>query len=104
MTGALPGGLPASVVRTAHASVGAAFTVAGKLSQAAHPMLASAVHNAANSAFFEGFHAANYVAAGIAAAGAVMALALLPAQPTTSRDDTPEVPALGPPATAAAHS
>ena len=41
---------------------------------------------------------------GVAAAGAVMALALLPAQPTTSRDDTPEVPALGTPATAAAHS
>jgi EmrB/QacA subfamily drug resistance transporter len=104
LTGALPGGLPASVARTAHASVGAALSVAGKLTQAGHPLLASAVHNAANSAFFEGFHAANYVAAGIAGAGAVMALALLPAQPTTSRDDTPEVPALGTPATAAAHS
>ena len=104
LTGALPGGLPASVVRTAHASVGAALTVAGKLTHAGHPLLASAIHNAANSAFFQGFHAANYVAAGIAAAGAVMALALLPAQPTTSRDDTPEVPALGTPATAAAHS
>jgi hypothetical protein len=34
----------------------------------------------------------------------VMALALLPAQPTTSRDDTPEMPALGTPATAPAHS
>ena len=90
--------------RTAHASVGAALTVAGKLTHAGHPLLASAIHNAANSAFFQGFHAANYVAAGIAAAGAVMALALLPAQPTTSRDDTPEVPALGTPATAAAHS
>jgi hypothetical protein len=88
LTGALPGGLPASIVRTAHASVGAALTVAGKLTHA----------------FFQGFHAANYVAAGIAAAGAVMALALLPAQPTTSRDDTPEVPPLGTPATAAAHS
>ena len=104
LTGALPGGLPASVARTAHASVGAALTVAGKLTHAGHPLLASAIHNAANSAFFQGFHAANYVAAGIAAAGAVMALALLPAQPTTSRDDTPEVPALGTPATAAAHS
>jgi hypothetical protein len=104
LTGALPGGLPASVVRTAHASVGAALTAAGKLTHAGHPVLASAIHNAANSAFFQGFHAATYVAAGIAAAGAVMALALLPAQPTTSRDDTPELPALGTPATAAAHS
>src|SRR5271165_3770172 len=92
LTGALPVGLPASVVRTAHASVGAAFTVAGKLTHAGHPLLASAVHNAANSAFFDGFHAANYVAAGIAGAGAVMALALLPAQPTPSRDGTPDVP------------
>ena len=78
------------------------LTVAGRLTHAGHPLLASAVHNAANSAFFHGFHAANYVAAGVAAAGAVIALALLPAQPTTSRDNTPDVPALGTPATAAA--
>ena len=104
LTGALPEGLPASVVRTAHASVGAALTVAGKLTDTGHPLLASAIHNAANSAFFQGFHAADYLAAGIAAAGAVMALALLPAQPTSSRDDTPQVPALGAPTTAAAHS
>ena len=104
LTDALPKGLPASVARTAHASVGAALTAAGTLTQAGHPLLASAIHNAANAAFFQGFHAANYVAAGIAAAAAVMALALLPAQPRTSRDDTPEVPAAGTPATAAAHS
>ena len=104
LTTALPVGLPATVARTAHASVGAALTVANKLTHAGHPLLASAVHDAANSAFFQGFHAANYVAAGIAAAGAVMALALLPAQPTTSRDDTPEAPTLGTPATVAARS
>ena len=56
-----PGGLPAGVVRNAHASVGAALTVASKLTHAGHPLLASAIHNAANSAFFRGFHAANYV-------------------------------------------
>jgi hypothetical protein len=104
LTSAFPAGLPATVARTAHASVGAALTIAGKLTHAGHPALASAVHNAANSAFFQGFHAANYVAAGIAGAGAVMALALLPAQPKISRDDTREVPALGAPATAASHS
>ena len=82
LTSALPTGLPAAVARTAHASVGAALTAAGKLGSAGHPVLASAVHNAASSAFFHGFHAANYVAAGVAAAGAVMALALLPAHPT----------------------
>src|SRR5204862_4208557 len=104
LTSALPTRLPATVDRTAHASVGAALTVAGKLPHAGHPMLASAVHNAANSAFFSGFSTANYLAAGVAAAGAVMALALLPAHPKTSGDDTPEVGALGSPATAAARS
>jgi hypothetical protein len=100
LTSSLPIGLPTTVDQTAHASVGAALTAAGKLTHTGHPLLASAIHDAANSAFFHGFHAANYLAAGIAAAGAVMALALLPAQPRTSRDDT-EVPALGTPATAA---
>jgi hypothetical protein len=102
LTGALPLGLPATVARSAHASVGAALTAAGKLGSAGHPLLASAIHNAANSAFFHGFTAANYLAAGVAVAGAVMALALLPAQPTTAGDDTPELAALGSPTTAAA--
>jgi EmrB/QacA subfamily drug resistance transporter len=101
---ALPIGLPASVARTAHASVGAALTAAGKLGSAGHPALASTVHDAAGAAFFDGFHAANYLAAGVAAAGAVMALWLLPAHPTVSSDDTAEVRALGSPATAAARS
>ncbi len=102
LTSALPGGLPATVARTAHASVGGALTAAGKLSHAGHPALATALHDAASSAFFNGFHAANFVAAGVAAAGTVMALALLPAQPTTSSDHAPEVPALDSPASAAA--
>jgi hypothetical protein len=96
--------LPATVDRNTHASVGAALAVADKLTHTGNPLLASAVHNAANSAFFQGFHAANYVAAGIAAAGAVVALVLLPAQPTTGRDDTPAVPAPGAPATSASLS
>jgi EmrB/QacA subfamily drug resistance transporter len=103
LTGALPARLPASVAQTAHASVGAALTTAGKLSHAGQPALATAIHDAASSAFFNGFHAANFVSAGVAAAGAVMALALLPAQPTISDDDAPEVPALGSPTTAAAN-
>jgi hypothetical protein len=104
LTSALPSGLPASVAGTAHASVGAALTAAGKLGSAGHPVLASAVHDAASAAFFHGFSAANYLAAGVAAAGAVMALALLPAHPTASNDDTVEGRALGSPATAAARS
>jgi EmrB/QacA subfamily drug resistance transporter len=101
---ALPIGLPATVARTVHASVGAALTATSKLGSAGHPVLASAVHDATSAAFFHGFHAANYLAAGVAAVGAVMALALLPAHPTVSTDDTAEVRALGSPATAAARS
>jgi len=104
LTGGLPSGVPATVARTAHASVGAALTAASKLVHAGDPALATAVHDAASSAFFQGFHAANFVAAGVAAAGAVMALALLPAQPTTSGEETQEVRAPGSPARAAARS
>jgi EmrB/QacA subfamily drug resistance transporter len=103
LTSSLPAGLPSTVARTAHESVGAALTAAGKLGQAGHPALATAIHDAASSAFFNGFHTANLVAAGVAAAGALIALALLPAQPMVSQD-TQEVRAAGSPATAAARS
>jgi len=69
---------------------------------AGHPALAAVIHNAASSAFFNGFRAANHVAAGVAAAGAVMALALLPAHPTIGSDETPDRQALGSPATVVA--
>ena len=104
LTSALPGGLPASVVRTAHASVGAALTVAGKVGQAGHPALGVAIHNAAHSAFFAGFGAANYLAAGVAAAGAVMALALLPAHPNPGAAEAPGLQAIASPATSTARS
>jgi hypothetical protein len=104
VTGALPASLPAHLARAAHGSVGAALTLASRLVHAGHPALAEAIHNAAGWAFFSGFHTANYVAAGVAAAGAVMALALLPAQPTAGTDDVPQTQPLGSPATAAARS
>jgi Major Facilitator Superfamily len=88
----LPPRMPVADAATAHGSVGAALTVAGQLAQGGHPALAAAVQNAASSAFFHGFHTANYVAAGVVAAGALMALALLPAHPTVSTDDTLEAP------------
>jgi predicted MFS family arabinose efflux permease len=95
LTGALGGSVPGAVARSAHASVGAALIAAGKLTHGGHPALASVIHNAANAAFFHGFSAADYLAAGVAATGAVMALALLPAQPTISDDGTAEVGAVG---------
>jgi EmrB/QacA subfamily drug resistance transporter len=94
--------LPATIAHTAHTSIGAALTAATKLAHTGHPALAATLHNGASSAFFHGFHTADYVSAGVAGAGALMALALLPAHPTTSSKDTPEMPALGSPAAAPA--
>jgi EmrB/QacA subfamily drug resistance transporter len=101
LTDALPAGLPAGVAHSAHESVGAALADSGALGSGGHPALGSALHEAASAAFFGGFHTANYVAAGVAAAGAVMALWLLPAQPTVGSDDRAEVQAPASPATAA---
>jgi EmrB/QacA subfamily drug resistance transporter len=103
LTSALPVRLPSGVAHAAHASVGAGLAVAAKL-HAGHPALATAIRNAASSAFFHGFHTANYVAAGVAAAGAVIALALLPSHPSHNTDDAPQTQATGTPATVAAHS
>jgi hypothetical protein len=103
LTSAIPAQLPATIAHTAHASIGAALTVVGKLAGNGHPTLAAAIHNAATSAFFHGFHAANYVSAGVAAAGAVMALALLPAHPTIRGEDAPEPRALAPAAATASN-
>jgi hypothetical protein len=67
--------------------------------------VARAIGEAANSAFFSGFHAGDLVAAGVAAAGAVMALALLPAHPPAgaAEDDEPtERSPVGSPAAAGA--
>jgi EmrB/QacA subfamily drug resistance transporter len=94
----LPPRLPAAAAATAHGSVGAALAVGGRLGQDGHPALAAAVQDAASSAFFHGFHTANYVAAGVAATGALIALALLPAHPTVSTDDTLEAPTSASPA------
>lgn len=87
LTTALPSGLPHAVVQTAHSSLGGALAVAGVLAQHGHPALAAAVHDAARVAFFHGFTTANYVAGGVAALGAVMVLALLPARPASAHDD-----------------
>ncbi len=95
LTNALPTTLPANVAPTAHASVGAALGVAGKLTHLGQPALGLAVHNATTSAFFDGFQAANFVAAGVAAAGAIMALALLPAHPTNRNSESTESTAPG---------
>jgi EmrB/QacA subfamily drug resistance transporter len=92
LTSRLPARLPATIAHTTNASVGAALTVAAKLGHTGHPALAVSIHNAASSAFFHGFHAADYVSAGVAVAGALMALALLPAHPTAGGAEQLAVP------------
>jgi DHA2 family multidrug resistance protein-like MFS transporter len=104
LTDALPTGLPTTVARTAHNSVGAALAVAGRIAHTGDPRLAAAVHDAASSAFFQGFDVANYVAAGVAAGGAVLALWLLPAYPTATNDEASAERAVGSPAPATARS
>ena len=104
LTGALPTGLPASVVRTAHASVGAALTAAGKLAGLRPSGARVSRPQRRRLGLLPGLPRGQLRRRGRRRRGRRMALALLPAQPTTSRDDTPEVPALGTPATAAAHS
>jgi EmrB/QacA subfamily drug resistance transporter len=100
LTSALTLRLPTGLTHAAHESVGAALAVAGKLTHAGHPELAAAIHNAASSAFFHGFHAGDYVSAGVAFAGALMALALLPSHPIPADRDGAEVPSVGMPAAA----
>jgi hypothetical protein len=70
------------------------------MADSGHPALAAATSDAARSAFFHGFHAGNYVSAGVAAAGALLALAFLPAHPAAPSDDTRKLATYGAPATA----
>jgi EmrB/QacA subfamily drug resistance transporter len=73
--------LPAAASSAAHRSVGGAFEAVARLDAAHRTALARALQDAATNAFFHGFAVACVVAGGVAAAGAVMAAALIPAHP-----------------------
>src|SRR5438093_8493720 len=92
LTAALPQGLSPGLAATAHSSVGAALGVAGGLDAAGQPALADHVHDAASMAFFHGFSTGNLVAAAVAAGGALMAAALLTAQPVAHVGEPSDVP------------
>jgi MFS family permease len=92
LTTLLPARLPAAIVHATHESVGAALIVAGHLGRAGQLAAGRTVHDAASNAFFHGFSAANIVLAGVAAAGALMALALLPAHPARAAADAGQGP------------
>ncbi len=86
---ALLGQLPPAAAAVAHKSVGGAFETAAQLDAGHHTALASTLHQAASSAFFDGFSVACVVAAAVALAGAVMAAALIPAQPPPPSAESP---------------
>jgi EmrB/QacA subfamily drug resistance transporter len=74
---ALPGTVPPAAAEAAAQSVGAAFTVAGRLPDGPAQM----VRAAAEQGFFDGLAAGCLVASGVALAGAVVAALALPARP-----------------------
>src|ERR1700761_3693081 len=79
LTARLPAGLPRPVTDIAHQSLGAAYTVSGQVPGA----LGQVIHDAATNAFIHGLSVGALVAGGVAAAGAILAIVFLPAQPAS---------------------
>ncbi|MFN8217793.1 MAG: MFS transporter [Solirubrobacterales bacterium] len=89
----LPAQLPPALADASSSSAGAALAVAGQLGAEGQASLAGGVAKAADAAFFHGFSAGCLVAAGVAAAGAVLAALLLPAQPSPTPAPQAEIAA-----------
>jgi predicted MFS family arabinose efflux permease len=92
LTATLPAGVPGQVAAIAHQSIGAAYTAAGTITRLGHPSLGQALHLASTNAFLRGLTIGAFVAAGVAAAGAVLAAAFLPAHPRQSEADQLQQP------------
>jgi EmrB/QacA subfamily drug resistance transporter len=90
LTHRLPAGLAPRLARTAHQSVGGALNIANHTGLTGHPALGKAVHAATSSAFFDGFSISCLVVASVSAAGAIVALMLLPAHPALPADPQAE--------------
>jgi predicted MFS family arabinose efflux permease len=85
LTSTLPEGLPATVISAAKGSIGGAIITA---QQSGHPALADvAVH-----AFLHSFAGGCLVASGVAAAGALVAVLLLPSRPDVPSESAPATP------------
>ena len=82
----LPAAIAPHLTRTARDSVGGALNVATSTSLGGHPGLGNAVHAAASSAFFDGFHASLLILAILSGLGGLMTLLLLPAHPASPSD------------------
>ena len=82
LTAGLPAALPTALSDLARQSVGAAFGVSGQLAAHGRGAIADAVHQTAVSAFDHGLSVGCVVAGAVALAGALLAVAFLPAQPS----------------------
>ena len=89
LTEHLPGRVPGGLAAAAHNSVGAALGVARGLGAAGHEALGGGVARAASGAFIDGLSLGCVVAAAVAALGAIMAAALLPAFPSAEEEPAP---------------
>ena len=81
LTATLPAHVPGPVAALAHQSVGAAYAAADKIAALGHPALGQALQHASTNAFLRGLTVGALVAGGVAAAGALLAVVFLPAQP-----------------------
>jgi EmrB/QacA subfamily drug resistance transporter len=90
LTAGIPARLPGQAGAIAHQSVGAAYAVSARITAAGHPAIGQAIHDAATTAFLRGLSVGCLVAGGVAAAGAVLAVLFLPAQPGVPAAETAE--------------
>ncbi|HEX9066388.1 MAG TPA: MFS transporter, partial [Streptosporangiaceae bacterium] len=92
LTATLPAGLPGRAALAARQSVGGAYAAAGDVAAHGSPALGHALRLAADQAFLHGLTIGSLVAGGVAAAGAVLAVIFLPAQPARLSDSVPSEP------------
>jgi EmrB/QacA subfamily drug resistance transporter len=90
LTATMPAHVQGSIESIAHQSVGAAYAAAGKIAALGHPVLGQALQHASTNAFLRGLTVASLVAGGVAAAGALLAVVFLPAQPAKPTTDQAE--------------
>ncbi len=83
LSATMPASAPGRVAAIAHQSVGAAYAAAGKIAALGQPALGQALQHASANAFLRGLTVGSLVAAGVAAAGALLAVLFLPAQPAS---------------------
>ncbi len=92
LTATTPAHIPGPIVSLAHQSVGAAYAAAGQIAALGHPALGQALQHASTNAFLRGLAVGSLVAGGVAAAGALLAVLFLPAQPASPPADGVEWP------------